>query len=111
MMVPTPWIVPTPTAIPVGSKSDPDKLRLFFSLPGGQPAPAANAVSPLDQKVLALKDAISQNPGDDKAWYQLGALYYQRGQKVDAVQCFEQVLRLKPDNQKLGDWLTKYKNQ
>ena len=110
MVIPTPQAIPTATPVPVGSKSDAEKLKLFFSLPENQATPVATPNSPLEQKIQSFKDAIAQNPQDEKAWYQLGSLYYQQGRKEDAVQCFEQVLRLKPDNQKLRDWLMKYKN-
>jgi tetratricopeptide (TPR) repeat protein len=55
--------------------------------------------------------AIKANPQDDRAWYQLGKIYYQTHNKAYAVRCFEKVVKLKPGNKSLADWLEKYKDQ
>jgi tetratricopeptide (TPR) repeat protein len=52
---------------------------------------------------------IQQNPRDVSAWRALGIVYYRFHQKDYAVRCFEQVLKLQPDDPKLFDWLEKYK--
>ncbi len=57
----------------------------------------------------AYRAAIKENPQDAKAWWQLANLYYRVNQKAYAIQCFEQVLKLKPEAKSLADWLEKYK--
>lgn len=54
-------------------------------------------------------DALKSDPQNDQLWAALGRLYYQLGKKDYAIKCFGNVLKLKPDNQALRDWLGKYK--
>jgi tetratricopeptide (TPR) repeat protein len=97
-------IAPTPT-------TQVEKLKLLFSISQSAETPTAKQDPQWESDVQTQKDAIAQDPQNAQAWYQLGGLYYKNGQKEDAVQCYEQVLRLHPDNQKLRDWLTSYENQ
>jgi tetratricopeptide (TPR) repeat protein len=97
-------IAPTPT-------TQVEKLKLLFSISQNADAAAPKQDPQWEADVQTQKDAIAQDPQNAKAWYQLGGLYYKNGQKEDAVQCYEQVLRLHPENQKLRDWLTLYENQ
>ena len=53
--------------------------------------------------------ALKQDNKNISAWYALGQGYYRLNQKAYAIQCFENVLKLQPNNQTLADWLTKYK--
>lgn len=53
--------------------------------------------------------ALKEKPADGMLWKALGNAYYQLGKKDYAIQCFERVLQLEPDNQALRDWLAKYK--
>jgi len=53
--------------------------------------------------------ATEKDPKDVKAWWALGNDYFKMGLKADAIRCFEQVIFLQPDNQKIADWLKKYK--
>ncbi len=55
------------------------------------------------------RQVLQQNSQDVSAWKALGSLYFRSHQKEAAVKCFEEVLKLEPDNQKLADWLEKYK--
>ncbi len=59
----------------------------------------------------AYLQAIKSNPQDATAWYKLGNLYFQTHSKAYAVRCFEEVVKLKPENKSLADWLEKYKSQ
>jgi tetratricopeptide (TPR) repeat protein len=54
--------------------------------------------------------ALKEDPRNDQLWSVLGRLYYQLGKKAYAIDCFENVLKLKPDNPQLKDWLGKYKS-
>jgi len=55
-------------------------------------------------------EAIKEKPADDLFWQALANVYYHLGKKDYAIQCFEKVLQLKPENQALKDWLSQYKN-
>ena len=55
-------------------------------------------------------DALKADPQNDRLWAALGRLYYQLGKKTYAIQCFENALKLKPQDATLKDWLEKYKN-
>ncbi len=59
--------------------------------------------------VRAYLAVIKDDPQNAKAWWRLGNLYYHMNYKAYAVQCFETVLKLKPDIKTLADWLEKYK--
>ncbi len=107
----TPPPGPTATPAPAEPKKDVEKLRLLFSLPENQNDSAGTSDLDWDQKVQADKDAIDKDAKNLSAWYELAMLYYQKGKKEDAIQCFEQTLRLKPDNEKLRNWLKKYKER
>ncbi len=54
-------------------------------------------------------EALKETPRNDLLWSAMGRLYYQLGKKEYAVRCFENVLKLKPDNSPLRGWLEKYK--
>ena len=100
--VPTaPAALPTPAPVPAGSSLD-----LRFKLP--EEAGVNPTGQPAQEDLTPLITAVQQAPDDAQAWWNLGMAYYHKGQKQNAVQCFEQVLRLKPDNPKLKAWLENY---
>ena len=71
----------------------------------------APAGTPSPELQKALDDAgqkVQQNPKDAKAWMDLGNLYWQTGQPDYAVQCFTEVLKLRPDAISVKDWLDRY---
>jgi tetratricopeptide (TPR) repeat protein len=43
------------------------------------------------------------------AWWGLGNIYYRLGRKEYAIQCFQQILQIKPDATGLAEWLEKYR--
>lgn len=62
--------------------------------------------------VEAIRLYIQSVQNDQKdllAWWGLGNAYYRLGREDYARQCFEQVLRIKPDASGLRDWLDRYK--
>jgi hypothetical protein len=62
------------------------------------------------QKALAFYRQAAQEDGRNAlAWWRMGNLYAKLQQKKYAIQCFEQVLKLQPNNQALAAWLSKYK--
>jgi tetratricopeptide (TPR) repeat protein len=95
-------VTSTPTPQPI------DPLKLYFEMPAST-TPEASP-TPVPPEVLKLQTQIRSNPQDSSAWYGLGHYYYENRQKTQAIQCFEQVLRLQPQAQALRDWLAKYKS-
>ena len=97
-----------PTAAPSGSK---DSLVVQFDLPDNSAPSGAELEKEgkTREALAAYIEAVKQNPGDAASWYAMGNLYRQMSQKAYAIQCFGQVLRLEPNNQKLADWLEQYK--
>ena len=63
----------------------------------------------LKEAIGIYVEAIKEKPTDDLLWAALANDYYHLDEKAYAIQCFEKVLQLKPDNQALRDWLVKYK--
>lgn len=62
---------------------------------------AAAAKAPSDycfphrlEDLLALTDALEQNPGDARGWYYLGDLWYDKRQYARAVDCWQRACRL-----------------
>ncbi|HTC19949.1 MAG TPA: tetratricopeptide repeat protein, partial [bacterium] len=100
---PVPSLLPTPVSAAPGSSLD-----IHFRLPDepdtdAQDNPVGSA-SEISQDI----QAVQQNPQDARAWWVLGRAYYAKGQKNSAIQCFQQTLRLKPDNPQLKQWLENY---
>ncbi len=92
------------TATPSG-----DNLNLFFSVPQAQ-RPASAAIPPeILKNIDTYQTFLEKNPSRADAWMVLGKLYIQAKQREEAAQCFEQVLRLRPDFKELQDWLNRYK--
>jgi len=54
--------------------------------------------------------AVQEDRNDSVAWWRLGNLYYHHRMKEQAVRCYEEVLRIKPENTQLAEWLKQYKN-
>jgi tetratricopeptide (TPR) repeat protein len=108
--IPSPLPQPQPTlSVPPTATTKPsEKLKLVFSLGEETPEPGNEGVA-WKQKLQNLQDLVQQKPLDAKVWYQLGQLYFQANRKAEAIQCFEQVLRLRPNNPDLRKWLIKYK--
>ncbi|GEM_PF-657857 len=95
------------------SNSPKDSLVVQFDLPDNSSPSGAELEKEGKYKeaMSAYLDAVKQNPQDTASWWAMGNLYRKGGQKTYAIQCFEQVLKLQPSNQKLSDWLQNYKLQ
>lgn len=100
VLAPPPPAAPTPVPVVPGSSLD-----LRFKLPEEEGAVPSETA---EKDLAPLKNAVEQTPQDAHAWWKLGMAYYHQGKKQDAIQCFEEVLRLKPDNPKLKAWLETY---
>lgn len=81
------------------------KSSSAISLPGPgpgqqpqQPAPGRKLTSELAGVIGALERETSQNPGNVKAWIELGNHYFDTDQFEKSIQAYEQALALDPDN-------------
>jgi len=63
----------------------------------------------LQDAIQLYIDGLKDNPKDVLLWQALANLYYRNGNKVNAVECFQMVIQLRPDDQALKDWLVRYK--
>jgi tetratricopeptide (TPR) repeat protein len=114
---------PKPTATPVqtpdGSAAtfkpapgmDQHPLTLQFDVPPDAAAEgeAPEAQGDLGQALKTYEEETQKDPGDFMAWDALGKVYFKMGLKTDAIRCFEQFLKLKPDQKAIADWLKRYK--
>ncbi len=110
----TPTVTPTPVAYNAPAPVTPtpgEALRLFFSLPEETPVPAGKTPKGWKKNLQSAQAAVDARPQDEQAWLALGRLYYQVGRTGEAVQCFEQVLRIKPDFPGLSEWLEKNRDR
>jgi hypothetical protein len=97
-----------PVAAPMpGPTPESEKLKLIFTLPGAQPTPGPQPGDSFTE-MAGFQKAISQNPLDDSAWLGLGKLYDKVGRKSEALQCFQQVGRLRPHDALFQQWLKDY---
>jgi tetratricopeptide (TPR) repeat protein len=105
--VSTPTPAPSPHPTPV-SAAPGSSLDIHFKLPDEPDTGAQNNPAGPSSTISEDIQAVQQNPQDARAWWVLGRAYYAQGQKNSAIQCFEQTLRLKPDNPQLKQWLENY---
>jgi tetratricopeptide (TPR) repeat protein len=101
------FAAPAPGATPAPTP-EPEKLKLFFSLPGEPETPVAPNRE-WNRKLAHYQQAIARDPTNATAWYELGLLYYRADKKAEAMQCFEQVSRLKPGAESLEKWLDQFR--
>ncbi|MFO7748862.1 MAG: tetratricopeptide repeat protein [Desulfobacteraceae bacterium] len=64
----------------------------------GTPSPANNQTIDYSKKEMALKNELSENPGNVTAWTQLGHVYYDTGQYAKAIAAYEKSLEIAPGN-------------
>jgi tetratricopeptide (TPR) repeat protein len=64
-----------------------------------------------EEAAKAYQQAIEQAPRNMQAWWSLGDLHVRQGNRPEAIRCLEEVLRLRPDNRALRDWLERYKKR
>jgi tetratricopeptide (TPR) repeat protein len=88
-----------------------DNLVIQFDLPDNAPngGTSLDQQAPTEPNIQLYRNAIQQNPQDATAWWNLGNSYRQLNQKQNAVYCFEQVLKIQPNNPQLANWLEQYK--
>lgn len=108
--VQVPVTVVEPAPVPVGNPQD---VEVHFKI-SNDPLAQGQGLEKEGKTNDAIKvyiDALKNDPKNDQLWAVLGRDYYQLGKKNYAIQCFETVLKLKPNNQALRDWLEQYKSR
>jgi len=102
---------PAPTPAPVAADAK-SLVQLKFKIPAdaGSQEGAPLSASQLDEQIQAALQSIKSDPQNSKLWWKLGYLYFQSRQKDSALQCFDQVLRLNPDNPDLKKWVESYRS-
>lgn len=116
-----PQAVPTqgqvaPQAVPTAGPENRSErtITMEFDIPAGGEVAKAKTLAQggqLVEAVKTLKAYLQENPQDASAWDELGNVYFSMGRKDYAVQCFETVLKLRPDEKALSEWLERYKTQ
>jgi len=66
--------------------------------PGQQQAPGQKLTSELAGVIEALERETAQNPGNIKAWIELGNNYFDTDQFEKSIRAYERALALDPDN-------------
>lgn len=104
---------PTPTVwIPgtdVRDRAPRENLKLYFRLPEDVASSPVSANPEQAATLLRLQERIARDPKDARAWMDLGRLQAALGEREAAIQCFEQVLRLRPGMRELKAWLDGYR--
>ena len=103
---------PMTDAAPAPSdEGDSDNLEILFKLPPDtlRQGRELEAQGKVDEAIDLYNRAIEKDHKNLLAWWGLGNIYVRSGRKAYAVPCFEKVLEIKPDAQKLREWLDRYK--
>jgi len=61
-----------------------------------QPAPAPTPTADHTERILALEQEVSANPGNAETWTELGNLYYDSNQFEQAIRAYKKSLELSP---------------
>ena len=85
-----------------------EKVELQFHLPGQSSTPPPGA-SKWAGAIQRYEKFLQDHPQSAQGWQILGKLYFESGRAAEGLQCLEESLRLKPDNQALRDWVMKYR--
>lgn len=101
---------PTPVPTPATPDSSKTAVQVKFKVPAEGAETVESTPAPTSPQVQTGLQLVKDDPQNPKNWWNLGNLYFQAGQKESAIQCFEQVLRLNPDNLTLKAWLENYKD-
>lgn len=98
-----------PSEISKDDKAIQVEMKFDLSKPASGNAAAPSAET--QKRIEELGRIVEKDPGNSKAWGEMGRLYWQTGQSDFAVQCFEEVLRLQPENQAVKTWLERHRGR
>ncbi len=100
---------PVDSSTPTAGKS----LKVIFDLPTNEMEKGKQLEKEgrSNEAFQIYLQEIRRNKENAQAWRRLGDLYYRYNQKEHAIRCYEEVLRLNPQETALAEWLTKYKAQ
>ena len=111
-VVKVPVQVPVTVVQPVPASPNPKDVEVHFKI-NTDPLVEGQELEKEGKTIEAARayvNALKADPRNDQLWAALGRLYYQLGKKTYAIQCFENALKLKPEDSTLKEWLEKYKN-
>ena len=63
----------------------------------------------LQAAMNTYRRAVRENSGDERPWRAMARIYFKNGEKALTISCFEEVLKLNPNDQKLRAWVDQYK--
>lgn len=63
----------------------------------------------IDQAVAKYKEALIANAKIADGWNRLGRLYLKKNNKVEAIKCYDEYMKLTPTDSETAEWLKKYK--
>jgi len=63
----------------------------------------------IDKAVAKYRQALTADAKIAAAWKRLGGLYLQKNDKAEAIKCYDEYLRLNPNDKEMADWLKAYK--
>lgn len=63
----------------------------------GPPAQQKDVSAEIASRILQLEQFLESNPKDDKAWAQLGNLFFDSGQYANAIESYKKSLEINPD--------------
>ena len=95
-----------------GSTQPSRTITMEFEIPTEEGVARAKALVKAERWVEAvqtLRNILLKNSRDPEAWRELGEVYFRLNKKPYAVQCFDNYLKLKPEDKALSDWLAKYR--
>lgn len=103
--------VPREAVVKEGDGAEKESLVVEFDIPSDSIARGIELEKEgkYQAAVEYYQESILKNRADASAWWALGDLYRRFKLNDYALRCFDQVMKLEPDNKKMADWLQKYK--
>jgi hypothetical protein len=102
---PAPAAQPSAVATPLAAGAD--GVEFVMEVPDRHLAEARRLAGQGEalKAIAAYSLAIEDAPEDAKAWRELGDLYFKSGKHDFALRCYEEVVKLRPENIELKAWI------
>ena len=81
----------------------------FFKYGYGAVVLQAKKVEKYDRGIEMVKKALEMNDGSPQYWDTLAGLYFEKGERKEAIKALEKALELRPDNKAFQEKLAKYR--